>query len=147
MPTVVLVNRGTASAAEIVAGAVRDRAAGIIIGESTFGKGCVQTVIPIGGELGGSGSQSPIITPAGNLLSGTGMHLTFRSVLSYSVAWRHCVQAGAKARPGRFGRPCAAGVIEILGYEVGALDGVFGPKPMLQWQLPRPETFLQRQYY
>ena len=47
IPTIVLINGGSASASEIVSGAVQDGGTGFLIGTRTFGKGLVQTIIPL----------------------------------------------------------------------------------------------------
>ncbi len=67
-PIVVLVNRGTASAAEIVAGAIQDHDRGLIAGETTFGKGLVQTVYPLSENTGLALTTARYYTPSGRLI-------------------------------------------------------------------------------
>ena len=63
VPLVVLVNSGSASASEIVAGAIQDTGVGILVGERTFGKGLVQTVFPIGDGSGLKLTTARYLTP------------------------------------------------------------------------------------
>lgn len=66
IPLAVLVNSSTASAAEIVAGALQDQKRAVIMGEKTFGKGSVQTVIDLGNDLGLKLTVARFYTPAGH---------------------------------------------------------------------------------
>jgi carboxyl-terminal processing protease len=67
-PLVVLVNRLTASAAEIVSGAIQDHDRGLIAGEVTFGKGLVQTVYPLSENTGLALTTARYYTPSGRLI-------------------------------------------------------------------------------
>jgi len=74
MPLVVLVNDMSASASEVLAGAVQDTGVGTIVGETTFGKGIVQAVVPFIKD--GAGMQLTIATyytPNGRCIHGTGV--------------------------------------------------------------------------
>lgn len=65
MPLVVLINGETASASEIVAGAIQDRDRGLIVGEASFGKGLVQTVFRLPGGTGLTLTTAKYYTPSG----------------------------------------------------------------------------------
>ncbi len=67
-PIVVLVNRNTASAAEIVSGALQDHDRALIVGETTFGKGLVQTVFQIADNTGLALTTYHYYTPSGRLI-------------------------------------------------------------------------------
>ncbi|MEO8811500.1 MAG: S41 family peptidase [Caulobacteraceae bacterium] len=75
LPVVVLINSGTASAAEIVAGALKDRHRAEIVGLTSFGKGSVQTVIPLRGGLDGAVkiTTARYYTPSGASIQKTGI--------------------------------------------------------------------------
>lgn len=63
LPLVVLVNGGSASASEIVAGAIKDTGSGQLVGETTFGKGLVQTVFPLTGGAAVKLTTAKYLTP------------------------------------------------------------------------------------
>ena len=67
-PLVVLLNRYSASAAEIVAGAIQDHDRGLIVGEASFGKGLVQTVYPLSENTGLALTTAKYYTPSGRLI-------------------------------------------------------------------------------
>ena len=68
VPLVILVNNNSASATEIVSGAVQDHDRGLIVGETTFGKGLVQTVTPLSENTGLALTTARYYTPSGRLI-------------------------------------------------------------------------------
>jgi carboxyl-terminal processing protease len=73
LPLVVLVNGGTASASEIVAGAIQDKGRGVLVGVKTYGKGSVQNVIPLSDGSSLHVTIAEWLTPNGRQITGQGL--------------------------------------------------------------------------
>ena len=92
-PIVVLVNHGTASAAEIVSGALQDHDRAIIAGETTFGKGLVQTVYPLSENTGLALTTYHYYTPSGRLIQ-----RNYNGVSLYDYYYNHDQPQDVKSR-------------------------------------------------
>ena len=73
LPIVILINGGSASASEIVAGALQDHKRGILMGTKTFGKGSVQTIIPVTSKGAVRLTTARYFTPSGNSIQAKGI--------------------------------------------------------------------------
>jgi len=73
IPMVVLINEGSASGSEIVAAALQDYRRAIIVGTKSFGKGSVQTIIPLGDGSALRLTTSKYFTPHGSMIHGKGV--------------------------------------------------------------------------
>jgi carboxyl-terminal processing protease len=93
-PLAVLVDGGTASAAEILAGALQDRGRGVLVGSRTFGKGSVQQVVPLSDGSSFELTVATYRTPDGHAVDGVGIEpdVTVPASAAPSVAADRAVQ-------------------------------------------------------
>lgn len=73
IPVVVLINKGSASASEILSGAIQDRKRGVLVGEQSFGKGTIQTTEDLPGGTGLHITTAKWLTPNGRWINHTGL--------------------------------------------------------------------------
>ncbi|MGM0548549.1 MAG: S41 family peptidase [Bacillota bacterium] len=86
IPLIVLINKGSASGSEIVAGAIKDYNRGKLIGTTTFGKGVVQSVVPLEDGSAVSLTTARYYTPAGNYIHQKGIEADLKLELDLEAA-------------------------------------------------------------
>lgn len=80
LPLVVLVNGGTASASELLAGAIADRERGVLVGQQTFGKGTIQQIFSLSDDSSIHVTSAEWLTPNRNIIDGKGLTPTITMI-------------------------------------------------------------------
>lgn len=145
IPLMVIVDRGTASASEVLAGALQDHGRALIIGERTFGKGSVQSILPLRNGDGIKLTTARYYTPSGRSIQAEGItpdfvidsapsHGSGDARVREADLERHLEKGSASDRgtngPGNGGKPDIR-VEEVLGIlrEAGIINGENGELP------------------
>lgn len=134
LPMVVLVNRGSASASEIVTAALKENGAATVIGELTYGKGSVQTIYGFGTGAGLKITTANYLSPLGHTINKVGITPDIVVPMTQRSSEETAALAALNIEPGSALRPWDAGLkvqklqkaLKAMGYDPGTEDGTYG---------------------
>ncbi len=127
-PMIVLINSGSASASEIVAGALQDRHRARLMGTPSFGKGSVQTIVPLGHDGALRLTTALYYTPAGRSIQGNGIAPDIAVSVPKSEQVANLVVVHESDLYGAFTRPTGAGASTPPDYSAPIQPKLIGTK-------------------